>query len=216
MDSRRGDVTLRSRLSRILTVFVVLICVVGEGGFLLRGDYSTGLHAVGPLGLVAFGMYLLYWAPAITITPATVVVVNPLRTWEVTWPAIVDIETRWALTIVTAAASRITVWAAPTPSAAGAATRMRRNVYGQAVYERSRPAQARRSGGDMTAAQRRELPGSVARLAPLLLTQQWEEYREAGLLGAVEGAGVTRRWHRGAIIVLAALVAATIIGALLP
>jgi hypothetical protein len=53
-------------------------------------------------------------------------------------------------------------------------------------------------------------PGTgAAALASTLVLSQWRQYRDQGLLGAVEGEGVTVRWHSGTLVALLLLVLLT-------
>lgn len=187
------DVVLRSRFGQVLVVLVAAISVVATTGALLRGDLALVGHLVPTLALVVVGAWALFWRPSIAITPADVELVNVLRTVRVTWPAIQDVETRWALTLVTAS-GRYTAWAAPRQSGYGAASEQSRRLYGA-------PSRPERS-------QLRDLaPGAgVSGLAPALVLAQWRQYRDAGLLGAIEGEGVTTRWHSRTVVALLLLV----------
>jgi hypothetical protein len=195
------EVTLRSRLSRVLTVLVVAICVATEIGAIVYGDIEVALRALAPLALLGYGVYTVFWAPFVRVGPANVEFRNPLRTVVVTWPAIENIETRWGLTLVTAE-RRFTAWASPAQSRYSAASRIRRDSFGRADFA-AENARTKR-GND---------PASVAGLAPMLVTRQWEQYRDAGLLHAVEGDGFEQRWHVGTIAVLAVLLVASVVSA---
>jgi Bacterial PH domain len=195
------EVTLQSRFSRVLTVLIIAICVFTEGALIVHGDVEWILRGTAPLALAGVLAFVLFWAPLVRISPATVEFVNPLRSFTVTWPAIEDIQTRWALTIV-AAGRKITAWASPAQSRYGSLGQLRRDSFGRADFDSTKAAQ-----------RRADAPSSVAGLAPMLLTQQWEEYRDAGLLGAVEGEGVQIRWHVRMIAVVSALVVLSILAA---
>lgn len=201
MKSATGVVTLQSRFSRLLTILVITICVVTEIGLVLRGDVNALVRGTAPLAFAALGSYALFWMPLIRITPATVEIVNPTRSYAVTWPAIDDIETRWALTLVTSR-GKITAWAAPAQSRYGSLSRLRRDSYGRADY-----------AAEHNRLRHEDLPSSVAGLAPMLVIRQWEEYRDAGLLGEIEGEGVTVRWHTALLLALGALAALSLIAA---
>ena len=187
------DVVLRSRFGQVLVVLLAVIAVVATGGTLLRGDIGMLAHLLPTLALVVVGAWALFWRPAGAITPAEVELVNVLRTVRVTWPAIQDVETRWALTLVTAS-GRYTAWAAPRQGGYSAASEQSRRLYGSA------------SGPDRS--QVRDLaPGAgVGGLAPALVLAQWRQYRDAGLLVGVEGVGVTTRWHSRTAVTLLLLV----------
>ena len=122
------EVVLRSRFGQVLVVLVAAIAVVATVGALLRGDVGFLWHLVPVLALVVVGAWALFWRPAVAITPPDVGFINPLRTVRVTWPAIQDVETRWALTLVTEG-GRYTAWAAPRQGGYGAASERSRRLY---------------------------------------------------------------------------------------
>jgi hypothetical protein len=193
------DVVLRSRFGQVLVALLAAIALVATGGTLLRGDVGMLAHLVPALALVVVGAWALFWRPAVAITPADVELVNVLRSVRVTWPAIQEVETRWALTLVTAG-GRYTAWAAPRQSSYRAGAEEASRLYGSmaSTAQRSRPV------GNLD-------PGTgAANLASTLVLTQWRQYRDAGLLGVVEGEGVTTRWHSGTAVALLLLVLLTI------
>ena len=83
-----------------LTGFLVALgLVVGSAGW----GHTVAHHAgavFGCLALAALG-YALYWRPRLEVHMDDVRVVNPLRTVSIPWSRIVDVRTRFAVTIVT-------------------------------------------------------------------------------------------------------------------
>ena len=201
MDIGYREVVLRSDAARVLTVLVVAVCAVAEASALLSGDAALALRATAPLGLVAVGSWALFWAPAVRISPAAVVLVNPLRTVTVAWPAIVDVRARWGLELETDR-GRFTAWAAPRSGAIGAGRAAR-----LAVRQREVGAVA---GPESLA------DGGAASAAGAIVLRQWESYRDAGLLGAVEGAGVRVVRHGWTSVVLLLLAVGTVAAAVAP
>jgi hypothetical protein len=195
------EVTLKSRFSRVLTVLVLAICVVTEAGVIATADLELILRATAPLALLGLLAWTLFWSPFIRIGPAIVEIVNPFRTYLVTWPAIKDIDTRWSLALDTTI-GRITVWSSPAQSRYSAVSRIRKDTFGRADF-----------GAEKGRTRRGDAPSSVAGLAPMLLAQQWQEYRDAGVLGTVEGDGVEVRWHTARIVAVTVLVVLSIAAA---
>lgn len=197
------EVVLRSRFGQGLVVLVAAIALVASAGALLRGDLRMVAHLVPALALVVVGVWALFWRPAVALTPAEVELVNVLRTVRVSWPAIQDVETRWALTLVTGK-GRYTAWAAPRQSSHRAGADEPRSLYGSPVA----------AGRDQV---RTLNPGTgAANLASSLVLTQWRRYRDAGLLGPVEGEGVAVRWHSTTVVTLLLLVVAAVGSVLLP
>jgi hypothetical protein len=195
-----SDVRLISRFSRALSVLVIAVCALGEAGLVFYAHPLTVVHGFAPILLVGYGAYVLFWVPLLVVGPAQVVIVNPTRTYEITWPAVLDIQTKWGLTLVTPK-GKVNAWASPAQNRYSSLSRFSRDALGRPgmTSERAKRAATRP-------------PSSIAGLAPLMITKQWEEYRDRGLLGQVEGAGVVVRWHRVTLVLLAALVVLTVVG----
>lgn len=188
------ETVLRPRSGQVLAVLVIAVCAVGVVGFAVRGDVRVLLQAVAPLGLVGVGAWALFWRPLVRLGPAELQLVNPLRTVTISWAAVEDIENRWSL-VVTALGRQHTAWAAPRGGAI-ATGRARRASYSRAADVGTVP-----RGADAVPVQ-----GS---LAGTLALRQWQEYRDRGLLGAIEGDGAVTRWHVRTIAVLVLLAVAT-------
>ena len=92
--------TYRATSAPWLTGFLVVLgLVVGVAGW----GHTTAHHAAavcGGLALAALG-YALYWRPRLEVHADDVRVVNPLRTVSIPWSRIVDVRTRFAVTIAT-------------------------------------------------------------------------------------------------------------------
>jgi hypothetical protein len=181
--------------SRVLAAVLIAICVVIEVSLVATAHLEVALRATPPVLLVAVGTFVLFWAPRVELTPAELVIVNPLRTHRISWPAIRDIETRWSLSLDTVR-GRITAWAAPSPGPLSQLSRLRRDAF------------------RVSLAAKGELHG--AELSRSLVLSQWEAYRQEGVLGAVEGRGVATHWNIPAAVAIVVLGAGTLAGALLP
>ena len=72
------------------------------------------LAGAGPLLLIAYLGWLLFWRPAVVVHDAGVSLENPFRAITVPWAALVQVDTRYALTLVTPGRS-YGAWAAPAP-----------------------------------------------------------------------------------------------------
>lgn len=92
--------TFRAASAPWLTGFLVVLgLVVGVAGW----GHTAAHHAAalcGCLGLTALG-YALYWRPRLEVHPDGVRLVNPARTVAVPWGRIVDVRTRFAVTVAT-------------------------------------------------------------------------------------------------------------------
>ena len=104
------------RWGRVLAVAIAVFCV---GTTLAIGFFDSWTNAAlgAPwLALFALAAWAIFWRPCVVVSDAGVRLVNVSRTIDVPWPALQGIETRWALTLVTAY-GRFTAWGAPAPGA---------------------------------------------------------------------------------------------------
>ncbi len=194
METGFRDVTIRPRGGQVLAAVVVLVCAIPVVDAALSASPALTLRVLPVAAFVAFGAVAVFWLPSVRVEPTAVVVRNVLRTTRVTWPVIEDVQTRWSLTLITAR-GRVTAWSAPRGSAVAAGRQVRRDFRAVRVgaVPQQDPAMA---------------AGSVA---ASIVMRQWTEYRDAGLLGAVEGEGVEQRWHTVTIVALAALLVLALI-----
>jgi hypothetical protein len=183
---------LAPRFSRVISVFIVVICALTEIALVAYGQLEPLLRATPAVLFVGYGTYALFWAPLIRVNPVAIEIVNPLRTTSVRWPAVTDITTRWSLTVFTAAA-RFTAWSSPSEGPWSSLGRLNRDVFG-------RPS--------MRPADRTKRPGSPIGV-PSIVINQWESHRDGEL---PSDSAVIVRWHWPTIAVLSALVVLTIIG----
>lgn len=187
---------LAPRFSRVVSVLVVAICAVTAVSLVQYGHLEPLLRAAPALALVSFGMYIVFWAPVVRITPAELTVVNPIRTYRVGWPAVKDISARWALTITTDRGV-FSAWAAPAQGPWGSIGRLRRDALGRPSL-----------GADTSDS----AAGGSAASIDSLVQNQWMSYRDEP--GARDE--VTIRWHVGSIVVLTVLAVLTVIGVVWP
>lgn len=148
-------------------------------------------------GAVGYWMWLLFWYPSVTVAPSGVTVANPFRTFVVTWPAIRDVDTKYALTLVTAS-GRVQAWGAPAAGRYAAS-----NVQGRGEARRI-PTERR---GDSAVARPSDLLGVPSGLAAYTVRETWTALRDAGWLqsGALEGEGVTVRLNTLLVVLAIAL-----------
>lgn len=195
-------VTLRPRFGIALTVAVWATCLV----VLVTAGIDRGLadalrYSPGIL-LTGYACWMAYWAPAIRIDPSGVSLRNIIRTRRVTWPAIQRVDTKYALTLVTAQ-RKYSAWSAPAPSRFTMMNARRQEI--QSLPESTYGPGYSIGLGD--------LPKSDSGLAAYHVRSQWEGLRDAGHLdlGVVEGSGIVTTWHRKELIALAVLVALTFV-----
>lgn len=84
-------------LTGLLVALGAMIVVLGAGGGAGSAAASVPIGAA-----VAYLGWYLYWRPHVRVEAGGVRIVNPLRTVVVPWGALVDVRTRFTLTLVTA------------------------------------------------------------------------------------------------------------------
>jgi Bacterial PH domain len=160
-------VVFRPRGGLILAWTAIGVCTAG----LVYMAVTDGVAALAawawPIVAIAWLAWLLYIHPAVTVTEGFVEVVNPFRTHRVPWGDILDVESRYALTLTTQT-RRIRAWAAPAPGARQALTTRREDVANApGDGDLRRPADAAGTeSGDAMALVRRHLDAYRASGAP--------------------------------------------------
>jgi hypothetical protein len=185
----------RPVFGRVLTVAIGVLCGASILVLLVR-DTADGLRAAPWLLFASGACWALYWRPHVAVDDGGVHLVNPLRTIDLPWPAILAVDTKFALTLTTAY-GRYTGWAAPAPG-------LRKTISAGREEAQHLPASTSATGGIRPG----DLPSSASGGAALLIRRRWEQLRDQGHLDDPrlehETAPVT--WHVRTIGVGAALV----------
>ena len=181
----RPTETIRPTFSRWLAVAVVACCLLVLGAALVTGPPLDALRALAPATGVAVLAWIMLWRPLVEVSDGGVRVVNPLRTVHVPWPALIDIDTRWTLTLRTTGGV-VSAFAAPAPTAISAGT----------------AARTRHRGDEPAGSALLGLSGEAARV----IERRRRDLTEAGYLDDVrpEGAPVTVTWNVTALALLGA------------
>ena len=192
----------RPLFGRILAVVIVVLCAIGLTSLAVAGDWPGLARTVWPLAFFSALAVALFWRPRILVEDHAVTVVNVLRTFEVPWPAILRIDTRFSLTLFTPE-RKIPVWAAPSPGIRGAVAIERSDVRNltESAYG---PGHSVRPGDSVSTPS-----GQVA----FVLRKRWEALRDAGHLdsGAIEEGSLKATTHWVTIAVLGVLFAASVV-----
>jgi hypothetical protein len=162
-------------------------------------DGPAGLAQAIPLAALAYLTWWLAWYPAVVVGDTEVTLRNPLATIKVPWNALVTVDTRYALTLVTPR-RKYTAWAAPAPGIFGVQRARADHVRGlpETTYG---PAGSIRPG---------DLTNSDSGAAAYYVRKRWSELLAAGTVetGAADAATVQVRPNWGQLIVAAVLLAA--------
>jgi hypothetical protein len=159
--------------------------------------------------------WAIFWRPSVEVSDAGVRMVNVTRTIDVPWPAVVDVETRYALTLDTAY-GRFAAWAAPAPGAGPALRTAMRNRPRR--HDSYTDTDGDGDGDDATvrSATMGELAGTPSGDAAMIVRRRWEHLKDAGFLDEpqleFDRAPIRWHWQVGAIIAtLTAISLATLI-----
>lgn len=139
--------------------------------------------------------WIVLWRPRMTVDDDGIEVVNVFHTVRVPWAALVHVDTRFALTLVTPN-RRVSVWAAPAPGRAGVAlARRQEQRHGRSVPDLD--------GGHRRAG---DLLSTASGDAAYLVRHRWDELRERDAieLGTADAVRVAVTLHWASIVLLAA------------
>lgn len=191
-------VILHSRFNRVAAAFVwagsaVLIATA-------LADAGTGTLWLYPGAvLLAVWAYVALWQPHVAVTAEGVHLENVTHTVDVPWHALIHVETRYALTLVTPH-GRFAAWAAPAPGVLRAA----------AAGRRPDNRETRAAGG---APRPGDLAGTESGDAAMIIRERWQERIARGevAVGIADDAQVSRRPRVTAISAVLVAAAATAI-----
>jgi hypothetical protein len=175
----------RPAFGRVLAVVVGAMCGVAVVVTAAQGSVRDVVTALPWLALVAGACWAIFWRPRVEVSDGGVRIVNVMRTIDVPWPAIRDVETKWALKLVTAYGA-FTAWAAPSGGRGPArrASRIELRLMTRAP-----------SVGNL-AREPESLDGAAGDAAEIVRAR-WTRLRGAGHLDnpVLEHAKVPVRWH---------------------
>lgn len=191
------DITLHSRFNRIAAVIVWALSAFMLGTAVVAGDPRfASLYPAA--ALAAFFAWAALWRPSVSVGAAGVTLSNVTHRVVVPWAALIQVDTRYALTLSTPAA-RFAAWSAPAPGLAGSL--MARRRHGDREFRAS--GEALRSG---------DLIGTESGDAALVVREQWRRRLDAGdiVTGVAGDVPVHRRWDAPVLGTFAVLIVATV------
>jgi hypothetical protein len=194
----------RPAFGRVLCAAIGVVCLVAMVALVATVGPSA-LWRAGPwLALVAGSCWAFFWRPEVVVDDGGVRLVNVFRTIDLPWPSIQAVDTKWALTLITAY-GRYTGWAAPAPG-----------VH-EAVRATGRDAEhLPKSAWSSEGIRPGDLPSSSSGSAALLIRRRWEQLRDAGYLDdpVLEHATPPVTWHRTTIAAGIGLAVLALVGLL--
>jgi Bacterial PH domain len=199
--STEETTVFRSRFNRAVAVVAWALCVYLVAVSAIEGGGAAAAQALLPAAFVALGAWAVLWRPLVSVEDDGVLLRNVARSIRVPWAALIDVETRWALTLRVPGAA-YSALAAPAPGRTTAmVARRRERQHGPAEY--SGAAGGRSRPGD--------LAGTASGDAAYLVRERWHRLREAGgiELGQADLVRAEVRWHWLTLGALAALAVAS-------
>ncbi|AGW41911.1 hypothetical protein O159_18900 [Leifsonia xyli subsp. cynodontis DSM 46306] len=196
---------LVSRFNRVLAVLIWAATAALAVGLLVSLRDARLLFLV-PCGLFALLAWAALWRPRLTVSDDGLELVNVTRTVEIPWPALINVETKYALTLFTPG-RKFPVWAAPAPGTGSTLRATRRETTGR--MGRPNVEDSVRRPGDLLSTESGAAAEAVRR--------RWTALREAGSIeaGRADETPVTVRWHLLTLAALAALLGSTVAALLL-
>ncbi len=195
----------KPRTSKVFTAVAFALTAVGLASVLVA-DGPAGLLAAWPLAAFAFTAWWLFWYPSVALDSAAVTLRNPLVTVSVPWAALIHVDTKYALKLITPKGS-YTAWAAPAPGVWG-------THAGRPEHLANLPSS---SYGPQRSVRPGDLKHTDSGYAAFLVRRRWEELINAGALDVdlTDSAVVTQRINWQLILVGAVLVALSFAGSAL-
>lgn len=162
----------RPTFGRILSGIIMALCAASLAVALIR-DPMVAFWQLAPwMGLVAGAVWAMYWKPEVRVDDGGVRLVNVFSTVDIPWPAIVRVDTKWALTLFTAY-GKFTAWAAPAPGGMAAARAASKGQLDGLPESTFGPGKSIRPG---------DIPVSPSGAAARQIRRHWEQLRDAGHL----------------------------------
>ncbi|GAA4670813.1 PH domain-containing protein [Frondihabitans cladoniiphilus] len=197
------SVEFHSRFNRVLAVVVwVLIAFVVVSTIV--GDAANTLQALLPGLCIAVVAWIVLWRPHLVVAEDGVTLVNVLRRQTVPWAALINVDTKFALTLFTPGAKYV-AWAAPAPGRTGAAVAKRQSRSGNVAPRGAVGGQARPS----------DLLSTESGAAADMVRERWYDLRDSGRLevGRADEARVVTSvlWLPAAIAVVLAVAAGVVL-----
>jgi len=201
-NSSTEDFVFRPRGPRVLAAVLGAGALAGAAAVAL-GAGPGGWPAAVPLLLLAYLAWWLFWFPSVTVGGDGVRLVNPASTVSIPWEAIVDVDTKYALTVVTPK-RRYGAWAAPAPGSGAALREARRTARTE-----------RRDAGDRRYVSVRpgDVAGTDSGTVAAQVRRRLQALAEQGRLDgdAAEAAVVRRQWHGAHLLAFLLLLALSLL-----
>lgn len=187
----------RSRFNVIAAIFAWVLCAVAVVAITTSARGATLVY-IAPVAAVAFAVWMVLWRPTVRVSDGGVRLVNVTRTIDIPWEAVIQVDTRFALTLRTPQ-GRYTATAAPAPGRLNMTFGRAEIIPGRAKID----GQARPSDSSRTDS------GAAA----YLVRDRWTKLSDAGRieLGVAETTPVRLAWHWRSLAICAILLAVSLL-----
>jgi hypothetical protein len=145
-------------------------------------DVRGGLVSLAPAGLVALGVYVLFWRPCVRVDEDGVTLVNLLRDVRVPFGALEAVGTRFALSLEVSG-RRYTAWAAPAPGRTSSMGLARRDAAAMKHLGTADPDEGVRAS---------TAPNTDSGGAALLIQDAWSRWQDRRPSGSGDAVTVRR------------------------
>jgi len=199
-----GDrVEISSRFNRILALCVWAIAALIAGSLFFVGP-GVSLLTLIPAAFFSVLAWEALWRPYTAVTDEGVELRNVFRTIHIPWAALINVDTKYALTLYTPG-RKFVAWSAPAP---GHMTGVRNSRSTGSESQAGLPASAEVRPGDLISTESGQ--------AAAVVRSRWTALRDHGLVeaGVADETPVLITRHTMMIVVLSALALATLVGSL--
>jgi len=195
-----GDIKIfRSRFNVLTAIFIWLLCAVATVAVVGTFERTSILALLGPV-VIGYFNWIMLWRPMVLVDDDGVRLINVTRTIDVPWKALIQVDTRQALTLCTPR-KRYPATAAPAP--------------GRVNMSLVRMGSRANLGKPERGARPSDSTSTDSGAAAQLVRERWEKLSNAGRieLGAADTTTVPQRWHwktlaLGALLLIASTVVA--------
>lgn len=194
-----------SRFNRVVAALIWAASAALTVGLLVSIHDPRLLYIV-PCAFFAVLAWVTLWRPLFVVAADGLTVVNVLSTIRIPWEALINVDTKYALTLYTPG-HKYSVWSLPAPGTSKTLRATRSETRGR-IGRPSVEDSVRRPG---------DLLSTPSGAAAEVVRRHWTRLRDSGALeaGIADQTPVTVRWHTVSLAALVLLLAGTIAALLL-
>ncbi len=198
--SPAGREVFVSRFNRVLALLIWAAAAALTVGLVVSVRDARLLYIV-PVALFAFIAWAMLWRPYLAVGEDGLTLVNVTQTVRIPWEALINVDTKYALTLYTPG-RKFPVWAAPAPGTARTLRATRNETKGR--VGRPSVADSVRRPGDLLSTE----SGAAAEV----VRRRWAALQESGAIetGRADETPVQIHWHYVSLAVLVLLLAGSV------